>query len=245
MTPDERDSTTESTYESSDNIVERLERGILSRRTFLAGVGIGSIGGVGGTIGLSRSEPGFQSLATVAGGAKAPLDTRYYLPAVDATNSGLIVGVNFEFTDGNGELFINLDGIEVRHDLQRGLVEAMETATKLTGDPLKNTATHVSFEPPDANRIALRGKSWESGLTVALVASLRQQSLSSETLITGIVDDEGALLSVGNIQAKARAAQAFGATQLIVPNDDDPDMTVQGLRVISVQSISDALERII
>ncbi|WP_255198983.1 S16 family serine protease [Halorarius litoreus] len=174
-----------------------------------------------------------------------PAPTRYYLPAVDGSGDGLVVPFEAEFTDGDGGLFVNLNGIEVRHDLQLALREARETATRLTGESLANTATHVTFEPPASGVLALRGKSWEAGLTVALVASFRQESLSQETLITGIVDDEGTLLPVGGIEEKARATQAFGATELLVPETETADVDVRGIRIIEVRSISDALDRIL
>lgn len=231
--------------ESESDIVGRIEETVLSRRGFLAGLGIGGIGGAGAVFGLTRSGEGFQSLATLAGGAALPAGVRYYLPALDASDGGLVVPIEFEFSAGNGELFVDLAGVEVRHDLQLALREARETATRLTGGSLAETATRVTFEPPTADVLALRGKSWEAGLTVALVASLRQQPLTQETLITGIVDDEGALLPVGGIEAKARAARAFGASELLVPAGDTSDVAIQGIRVVEVGSITAAVGRIL
>ncbi|MFC7130519.1 S16 family serine protease [Haloferax chudinovii] len=231
--------------DTEDDIISRIEETILSRRAFLVGLGLGGVGGAGAVFGLTRAGEGFQSLATLAGGATLPATTRYYLPAVDGSDSGLVIPVTFEFTDGKGELFVNLNGIEVRHDLQLALREARETATRLTGASLTNTATHVTFESSGTGVLALRGKSWEAGLTVALVASLRQRSLSQETLITGIVDDEGALLPVGETETKARAARAADAQALIIPAGEPTEVAVQGLRIIRARSISEALDRIL
>ena len=227
------------------DVIGRVEETLLSRRGFLAGLGLGGVGGAGSVLGLTRAGAGFQSLATLAGGATLPAPTRYSLPAVDSFGDGLIVPFEVEFTDGEGELFVNLNGIEIRHDLQLALREARETATRLTGGSLTNTATHVTFEPPASGVLALRGKSWEAGLTVALVASFRQESLSQETLITGIVDDEGTLLPVGGIETKARAARAVGARELIVPAGEPTDVAVQGFRIVESPSITDALDRIL
>ena len=227
------------------DVIDRIEETVLSRRAFLAGLGLGGVGGAGAVFGLTRAGEGFQSLATLAGGATLPAPTRYYLPAVDGSDSGLVIPVAFEFTDGEGELFVNLNGIEVRHDLQLALREAIATAIRLTDSSLSETATHVTFDPPTSGVLALRGKSWEAGLTVALVASLRQQSLTQETLITGVVDDEGALLPVGEIETKARAARAVGAQALIIPASEPTEVAVQGLRIIRAGSISEALDRIL
>lgn len=230
---------------SSEDVIDRLERGILSRRAFLAGLGLGSIAGAGAAVGLSGKDGGFQSSATLAGTAALPASTRYYLPAVDSAGSGLVVAVDLDFADGDGGLFVDLDGVEVRHDIQLALRESVRTATRLTGSSLADTATYVSFERPGPDRLALRGKSWEAGLTVALVAAHRRRALSSDTLVTGVVDDEGRMLPVGGITAKARAAGAFGATELIVAADDETDVVVEGVDVNGVQSITEATDRIL
>lgn len=245
MAPTERDAASDPESGTSDDIIGRIEGEVLSRRAFLAGLGLGSIGGVGATVTLTQKDTAFQSLATLAGGATSPSDTRYYLPAVDASGAGLVVETKFEFSEGNGELFVNLNGIELRHDVQRALVEAKQTATRLTGHSFAELATHVSFVPPNGDTLVFRGKSWEAGLTVAFIASLRQQSVSSETLITGIVADDGRLLPVGGIEAKARSARAFGATELVVPSSANSNVTIEGLRATPVKSISDALTRIL
>lgn len=235
----------ETQADSDGEVLDRVEAYLLARRSFLAGLGLGGLGGVGAALGLERSDGGLQSVATLASGAAVPARTRYYLPAVDAAAGGLVVPVEFTFSRGSGELFVNLNGIEVRHDLQLALREARETAAGLTGRSLETVATRVTFEPPDSGVTALRGKSWEAGLTVALVASLRPQPLSRETLITGVVDEGGTLLPVGGIETKARVARAFGATELIVPESESTKVSVQGIQIDRVRSISSAVDRIL
>lgn len=228
----------------SGSLVDRLERGIMSRRTFLSGLGIGTVGGAGVALGLDRPEAGFQSLATLAGGATVPSGTSYWLPAVDATGAGLIVAVAFAFDDGDGELFVDVGNVDLRHDVQLALREARRTAAGLTGSSLDAYATHVRFDTTRDDRLTLSGKSWEAGMTIALVAALRRQSLASDTLVTGIVDDEGNLLPVGGIEAKARAARDFGATELIVPEAEN-SVRVRGIRTTGVQSVSDVIETVL
>ena len=231
--------------DSESDVIGRIEDEILSRRGFLVGLATGGVGGAGAVLGLTRSDEGFQSLATLAGGATLPAMVQYYLPAVDSSGEGLILPVKFAFSEGDGELFVDVGDVEVRHDLQLALREATETATRLTGRSLAGTSIRVTFDPPDSEVLALGGKSWEAGLTVALVASLRRQSPPRTKQITGIVNDEGVLLPVGEIEAKARAARAFGAAELIVPEGNPSDVTVHGVRVVEVASIRDALDRIL
>jgi len=231
--------------DTESDVASRIEDRLLSRRGFLAGLGIGSVGGAGAILGLTRTRRGVQSLATLAGGATLPPEVRYYLPAVDGSDGGLVIPVTVAFSNGSGELFVDLENVEVRHDLQLALREAAETATRVTEERLADTTVRVTFRAPSSDVLALRGKSWEAGLTVALVAGLRRQSLSRETLITGIVDGDGTLLPVGGIEGKARAARAFGATELVVPAGGSSDVSVRGIRVVTAASIEDALDRIL
>jgi len=241
------DSTTEvdethSSTQVDTSLVEALERKIINRRQFLKGVGIcgATAGGVG--IGAARLSDGvsFQSLATLTGGEIVPPQTTYYLPAVDGSEQELLITVNIEFTDAREGIFVNLDGMEVRHDLQVALREAVTTARDLTGRRSTNPGILVSFTALGDGILALRGKSWEAGLTVVLAAALSGVTPSQETLITGVVADDGRLLPVGSIESKARAARAFGAHQLLVP--DGQEQLVSGITVEGVASIEQAVD---
>lgn len=225
--------------------IERLEDHVLSRRSFLAGLGLGGVGGAGAALALTRDGAGFQALATLAGGEAVPSPTRYYLPAVDATGAGLLVTVDLAFADGSGGLFVNLDGVEVRHDLQLALREAAAMATQLTGTSLDGTAVRVTFETGSDGTTALRGKSWEAGLVVALVAGLRDATPGGETLVTGVVNQEGTLLPVGGIEAKARTARSAGAGELLVPAGQAAGVAVPGIDVVEVATIRDVVERVL
>lgn len=230
--------------DSSGDVVNGVKQNVLSRRSFLTDVGLGGVVGAG-VVGLGYPETNAQSRATLTSGSAFPTQTRYFLPAVDSTERGLVIGVEFAFSEGRGELFVDLTGAELRHDIQLALREAVQTSTTLTGHSLVEIRTDVTFETPGSELMALRGKSWEAELTAALVAALRQQPLGKETLITGIVDSEGTLLPVGGIEEKARSARRFGATELVIPAGQDTDVQIQNLRVTSSKTISDALHRIL
>ncbi|MEA5386798.1 S16 family serine protease [Haloarculaceae archaeon H-GB11] len=224
------------------SLVEELERKIVNRREFLKGVGVGgaTAGGVGiGTARLSE-RVSFQSLATLAGGEVVPSKTTYYLPAVDGSERGLILTVDIEFTDAREGIFVNLAGMEVRHDLQVALREAVTTARELRGRRPSKSGILVSFTATGDGILALRGKSWEAGLTVVLAAALSEVTPGTETLVTGVVADDGKLLPVGSIESKARAARAFGARQLLVP--DGQEQQVSGITVEGVASIEQAVD---
>jgi predicted S18 family serine protease len=235
------DETYASGHEES-SLVEKLERKFINRRQFLKGIGVGgaTAGGVG--IGAARLSDGvsFQSLATLAGGESVPSQTRYYLPAIDGSEQGLLITVNIEFTDAREGIFVNLAGMEVRHDLQVALREAATTARDLMGRRPSKSGILVSFTATGDGILALRGKSWEAGLTVVLAAALAGVTPSEETLVTGVVADDGSLLPVGGIESKARVAREFGAHRLVVP--DGQELPIPGIAVEQVASIEKAIQ---
>lgn len=233
---------THSSMHVDSSLVEALERKIINRRQFLKGVGVGgaTAGGVG--IGAARLSDGvsFQPLATLAGGEVVPSQTTYYLPAVDGAREGLLITVTIEFTDAREGLFVNLDGMEVRHDLQVALREAVTTAQGLTERQFPKPGVLVTFTTTADGILALRGKSWEAGLTVVLAAALSGVTPGQETLVTGVVTDDGGLLPVGGINSKALAAREFGANRLLVP--DGQEQQVSGITVEGVASIEQAVD---
>lgn len=227
--------------------LEAVERAVLDRRRFLTGLGVGAVAVGSVSLGVTRlpDEFGSQSLATLAGDAVVPAATTHYLPAVDGTGQGQIITVRIEFTDRREGLFVNLNGIELRHDLQVALREAVVTARELTGERPPEDGVLVSFTAAEDGLVALRGKSWEAGLTVGLAAALAGRSPDPETLVTGVVADDGTLLPVGSIVGKAQAAREFGASRLLVPEEQEqqiPGIAVEGVARID-QATSAVLDR--
>lgn len=237
MTRGDRMTASTTPVDSSSDVVGQTDRKILSRRTFLTGIGLGAVGGAGAAITFP-----FQALVTRGGEAALPAKTRYYLPAVNSSGAGIVITVEFEFTEGEGELFVNLERVELRHDLQMALRESMQTAMRLTDSSLAGTATHIAFETHDDDVHTLWGKSWEAGLTVALVGALDGRSPSRRTLVTGVVGLDGTLLPVGGIKAKAEAARTVGAETLLVPADQA--VSVSGIRVEAVATITEVVQRV-
>lgn len=234
-----------SSQRNLSGVLDRVDRQVFDRRQFLKGLGAGSllVGGLG--IGVSRipDESSFQTLATLAGGeGSAPTASTYHLPAVDANGRGRIVTVTVETTDIETGLFVNLDGVEVRHDLQVALREAATVAQEYTSEPAEEGIL-VSFAPEGDGLLTLRGKSWEAGLTVVLAAAFSDAIPDRDTLVTGIVASDGTLLPVGDIESKAVAAREFGATTLLVPSEREQQ--VPGIEIEGVESIDRVMRTIL
>ncbi|WP_137287713.1 S16 family serine protease [Halorussus salinisoli] len=229
------DETTEDTMGAADDMVDRIEKTVINRREFLVGAVVGGVS-VGGAISIQTFAEGTQleRRAMLASGGTASARTQYHLPAIGSEGEGLVIDFTVAFTEGEGDIYVNLDDVEVRHDLQLAIREATVTATTVTDAPLAGQDVFVSFNPPRDGRLALRGKSWEAGLTIALISALTGRKPSRQVLVTGGVGSDGALLPVGNIAAKAKAARTFGAETLLVP----PEQTIS-LSGIDVKAVGD------
>lgn len=228
----------------ADDIVDRVEESLLDRREFLIGAVVGGLG-VGGALGASAFAEGtrLERRATLASGSAGVSPTTYHLPAVGSDGEGVVIGVSMALGEGVGDVYVNLEDVEVRHDIQLALKEAAVTATSVTGTSLGDRDVFVSFDPPSDGPLALRGKSWEAGLTVTLIGLLTGRPPSEQVLVTGVVGSEGELLPVGGIEAKAEAALAFGAETLLVPPDEA--VSISGIEIETVADIGVVVDRIL
>lgn len=228
----------------ADDVVDRIEGFVVDRRAFLVGALAGGVS-VGGVLGASTFTEGTrrERLAALAGGSGGTSRTTYHLPALDADGTGLVVDFSLELVEGTGDIYVNLDDVEVRHDIQVALREATVTAAAVADATPVERDVFVSFAPPGDQRVALRGKSWEAGLTVALVGALTGRWPSRRVLVTGVVGASGSLLPVGGVEAKAFAARAFGADVLLVPPSQG--LTVPGIGVREVRDVADVAGRVL
>lgn len=230
----------------ADDIVDRVEESLLDRREFIVGAVVSGLG-VGGALGAGAFAGGTRQerLATLASSraGAGPTPTTYYLPAVGSDGEGLVIGVTMTLREGAGDVYVNLEDIEVRHDFQLALKEAAVTATSVTGTSLDDRDVLVSFDPPGDRQLALRGKSWEAGLTTTLVGLFTGRKPSETVLVTGVVGGEGELLPVGGIETKAKAARAFGAETLLVPPGEA--VSLLGFEVETVTDIDAVVHRVL
>jgi len=230
----------------ADDIVDRVEESLLDRRKFIVGAVVGGLG-VGGALGAGAFAGGTRQerLATLASSSAGagPAPTTYHLPAVGSGGEGLVIGVTMTLREGSGDVYVNLEDIEVRHDIQFALKEAAVTAASVTETSFDDRDVLVSFDPPGEGQLALRGKSWEAGITTTLVGLLIGRQPSEDVLVTGVVASDGELLPVGGIEAKAEAARTFGAETLLVPPGEA--VSIPGIEVETVTDIDSVVHRVL
>ena len=79
-------------------------------------------------------------------------------------------------------------------------------------------------------------------LLLAIVSSFREQALPRELIVFGEVGLSGEIRPVQNGQARLHEAAKHGFTRAIVPIANKPKETIEGMQVIGVKSLQEALD---
>lgn len=219
------------------------ENPLFNRRELLLGAALGAAGAGVTTERLLADGALNKYLNSFSISTAATAQRQSHLPAVNSNGEGFTVAFTVASTEGNGEVFVNLENVEVRHNIQSAIKEAAATATEITGVSLKDRELHVSFNPPGNGTHTLWGKSWEAGLTTALIGLLSRRHLVDDTLVTGVISPEGDLLPIGKVEAKAVAARQFGANKLLVPSGQEE--SVPGIRVESAATVTELMQHVL
>jgi predicted S18 family serine protease len=243
MTDDRGRDTADSEIEVGYEISNRP----LVRREFLIGLGSGVVGAIGGAVhqaeDVDNQVQTDRQVAEISGGADRSTDSVIYkLPSVDYFGNGQIISVEIEQMRGSGSLFVDLSDSEPNHDMQLAIREALETASDYTGVDHHDVDLYLSFDSADDDVVRLSGKSWEAGLIVTFAAVLTDTEVAEDTLTTGVVGDDGAMIPVGSVKEKAQVARRHGADRLIVPAFQAVE--VPGISVESATAIDSVIETV-
>jgi predicted S18 family serine protease len=155
-------------------------------------------------------------------------------------------GPDIQFNEGSRAL-----GVFKGSALGADWKEAARTATF--------AATNALGEDPRTWRVTLKdvstsylsdGPSASAGIAVAMVAAVRGVRILPKTAITGAIDRNGRISSVGGLPAKLQAAAANGFSTVVIPNgqtrtrewDLRPQAESLAITIIEVSSLKDAYE---
>lgn len=79
-------------------------------------------------------------------------------------------------------------------------------------------------------------------LLLAIVSSFREHALPRELIVFGEVGLSGEIRPVQNGQARLHEAAKHGFTRAIVPTANKPKEAIEGMQVIAVKSLQEALD---
>jgi len=128
---------------------------------------------------------------------------------------GVVMTVLVELRNGEGRLLINTQP-RVGIDLQTSGRTAVLVAQNVTGVSMTTTDVVLTVIA-DSNVDVVDGPSAGAGITVAMIAAIRNQTLQGDVFISGTVNPDLSIGPVGGLDYKALAVAERGASVFLVP----------------------------
>ena len=134
------------------------------------------------------------------------------VPAVDSYGRGALAGLTIKAQPGNGSVFIDAKGPLLDENALASLNRAVGAAlAHYAGEPMD---LYYFIDAPVA---AVEGGSAGAAFSVGALLALNGLQAREGVIITGTVESNGSIGSVGSILPKAIAAKAAGYDLLLVP----------------------------
>ncbi|NUN11879.1 hypothetical protein HUU53_04535 [Candidatus Micrarchaeota archaeon] len=140
------------------------------------------------------------------------------LPAVNKNNEGTLAEVSVEASPGSNKVFIGFSETNplLNTDTQDSILTALEVAKKYTG--AGSNYNYYFTISTDSQTVG--GRSAGAAFAVAAIASIQGKTIKPNTLITGTIEKDGRIGSVGRIFEKATALKKTGFKTLLVPRGE-------------------------
>jgi uncharacterized protein len=141
-----------------------------------------------------------------------------YLPAVDDNGEGVVATLVVEVKQGTGKELINIDNLVFWEDTQQSIQIAKKVACDYTG--IDEDSIDVTYSITSEGATVVGGPSAGAALTIATIAAIEGRELDSSIIITGTIDENGNIGTVGGIFEKASASEVVGAKLFLIPVGD-------------------------
>ena len=125
-----------------------------------------------------------------------------------------------------------------RSGTARDSAEAARTALSGMGVPVERYDIHVNFPGGAPSGRPLAGLA----MAVAMRSAIAGEPVAPDAAMTGEISVTGAVLSVGGVRTKVRAAARAGLRRVLIPWDDRDEAGEGGIEVIPVRTLQEALE---
>jgi len=145
-------------------------------------------------------------------------DTMLYLPAVDDIGEGVVANLVVNVKAGTGRELINIDNLVFWEDTQQSIQTAKKVACDYTG--VGEDSIDVTYSISSEGATVVGGPSAGAALTIATIAAIENRELDSSIIITGTINEDGSIGTVGGIVEKAGAAEAVGGKLFLIPTGD-------------------------
>ena len=136
-----------------------------------------------------------------------------------------------EISDGRGRKLR-------RTGTARDSAEAARTALAALGVRVERYDVHINF-PGGA---LVDGPSAGLAMAVAMRSAIIGEPVAADAAMTGEISVTGAVLSVGGVRAKVRAAERARLRRVLIPWDNRDEAGAESIEVIPVRTLAEALE---
>ena len=205
--------------------------------------------------GITRADVEYVAACSRRTRLREPRPTRGDVPgqvnalAVSGAEVGSILRAEAVARPGHGKLRVT--GVVAQEEVSDGRghrlrrsgtardsAEAARTALSGMGVPVERYDIHVNF-PGGA---LVDGPSAGLAMAVAMRSAIAGEPVAPDAAMTGEISVTGAVLSVGGVRAKVRAAARAGLRRVLIPWDDRDEAGEGGIEVIPVRTLQEALE---
>jgi uncharacterized protein len=135
----------------------------------------------------------------------------------DVSYQGTVMSITVSIRDGTGLVLVNTE-TPTGVDFQTSAKTAVKVAQEYTGANLANKDIIFSITAKNSEELqAVDGPSAGMAMTVLLVKEIHGEAIDDHVLLTGTIEPNGKIGSVGGVAEKAEAAAKYGAKTFVVP----------------------------
>lgn len=149
------------------------------------------------------------------------------VPAVDQSGNGVTAEITIEIQPGTGRILFDVQNVLSYFDTQDSARTAIEVAENITQRDLSNSDVFVIIR---SDAPVVEGSSAGAAMAVASIAAIEDKLINSSVMITGTVNHDGTIGLVGEVETKAEAVKAAGATLFLVPLKQSEEVVYEANR---------------
>lgn len=172
-------------------------------------------------------------------------DVNLRVPAV-VGDGGNLVTVNMRLVPGSGQVFVGTSP-KTGMDTQVSVEDAVSVVRNGIDNPARECDLLVTFGGKETGSY-VEGPSAGAAMAVMAYALLNNQTLRSDTVVTGSIDLQGNVGPVGGLYEKAKAAASNGADYFITPQNSFYETLIlrnvnekYGITILQVGNLDDLI----
>ena len=157
------------------------------------------------------------------------------------TTRGELIAINVSLKPGTGRTFIDVSDKAFSFGFEESVLTARNYAEDYTATSLKSRDLLLRL---DSRAERLEGESGSAAISVAIIALVKNKTVKPFVVLTGIVDLDGRISAVDNLNTKIVVAGSLGVREVLVPNEQcDEVQAVQNVTVVCVSTVHEAVQQ--